>query len=112
VGNVWEGNRDLLLHEQRDILQPTLYADHPYSWYLSDSWGGRIWNFGNVLKSPVPNDDEVFTSGISQNIANFNQRWTWIENHILPKWKEFESNVSNKPLLMQSLKEVCPTINY
>lgn len=110
-GNIWEGNRDLLLHEQRDILQPTLYANHPYSWYLSDSWGGILMNWGNVLKSPVPNDPDVFTSGITQNIANFHQRWLWIENHILPKWKEFESNASNKPILIQSLKEACPTIN-
>ena len=111
MGNVWEGNRDLLLHEQRDVLQPTLYANHPYSWYLSDTWGGIILNWGNVLKSPVPNDDTEFTSGINQNIANFNQRWKWIENHILPKWKEFESNSANKPILMQSLKNVCPTID-
>lgn len=110
MGKVWEGNRDLLLHEQRYILQPLLYNSHPLTWYLSDSWGGILVNWGNVLESPVPNDDSVFPSGLDRNIANFNQRWTWIENHILPEWRKFENKPSNKPLLMQSLRESCPSI--
>jgi len=107
-GDVWEGNQMLLFHEQRNILQNMIYANHSELWWTVDSWAGIVVRLGNSLTSPVPGDPTVFPSG--KNIANFDDRWKWIEYEILPSWKSFESNVGNKPILLKALQEACPAL--
>lgn len=110
-GGEWQGNKKLLYHEQKDVLQPILYSNHPISWWGADTWGGILINWGNVLKSPVPGDSQTFDSGLTKSIGNFEDRWHWIENHILPKWEEFEENKANKGALMKALQNVCPALS-
>lgn len=107
--DVWGGNRDLLLHEQKNVLQPNLYDDNFWFWYGADTEFGKLINGKNVLSSPVPNDTTYFPSGILRNIASFDQRWNWIDNHILPKWKEYEENEENQEELLDEFKKICPT---
>ncbi|MEZ4883557.1 MAG: hypothetical protein R3E32_02380 [Chitinophagales bacterium] len=104
-GDVWEGNKDLLFYEQSQILQPIMYSPYSSIWWTLDS--DLITFFkGNLLTSPVPGDNQEFPG---DNIANFEERWKWIETHILPEWKKFEENPNNQSVLMKSLKEACPS---
>jgi hypothetical protein len=104
-GNVWEGNSDLLYYEQKNILQPALYAGNNREtfWWWIDSWIAKAVK-GNVLVSPVPGHNGVFPG---DNISNFDERWKWIKEDIMPAWEKFESNPENNARLREALHKVC-----
>jgi hypothetical protein len=104
-GNVWEGNSDLLYYEQKNILQPALYAGNNREtfWWWIDSWIAKAVK-GNVLVSPVPGHNGVFPG---DNISNFDERWKWIKEDIMPAWEKFESNPENNARLREALRKVC-----
>ncbi|MEO0581107.1 MAG: vWA domain-containing protein [Bacteroidota bacterium] len=95
---VWEGNRDLLYHEQLNVLQALLYDPHPIMW----SW---IEGFG-LLESPVPGHTNEFDTG-RREIDRFIDRWNWIESDILPAWRAFESNSLNETVLTAEFNKYC-----
>lgn len=105
-GNVWEGNLALLYHEQKNVLQPKMYAQHGEAWGawdLMNSIGARFF-LGKLIVSTVPDDGGEFPG---DNIANFEERWKWIEEYIMPSWERFETNPANKAKLLEALREVC-----
>jgi hypothetical protein len=104
-GNVWEGNLDLLYYEQKNILQPALYAGNNREtfWWWIDSWIAKAVK-GNILVSPVPGESSVFPGN---NISNFEERWNWIKDDIMPAWEKFESNPENNARLREALHKVC-----
>lgn len=106
-GNSWQGNLDLLHHEQKYVLQPIMY-DGPaqrVKWWLADTKLAEYVN-GRILVSPIPGRDTSFPGN---NIANFEERWNWIENVIWPEWREYESNIENQEKLMNELRKACPS---
>jgi hypothetical protein len=105
-GDVWQGNLELLYHEQKEILQPLLYDNHKKMWWTVDSWMGIVAKMGNMLVSPVPGHSESFPGN---NIANFQERWKWIAESIIPAWKAFETDPANGPSLMKAIREACPS---
>lgn len=104
-GNVWEGNEELFYHEQKNILQ-SMYDKNEYIWDFLDNLD--VLDKTSLLNSPIPGDTGKFTN---EDISKFEERWQWIKQDILPKWKQFETNPQNEPTLMQSLLKACPTIS-
>lgn len=94
---VWDGNKDLLYHEQLNVLQSVIYTPFPNTWDAIDVAG--------CLISPVPGHSDEFPDG--GNIDQFNQRWRWIETSILPAWRAFETNPNNESLLRTEHLKYC-----
>ncbi len=107
VGDVWGGNLDLLYHEQKNILQPALYAGvtKVFFWTMIDSEVGKLIQGENILVSPVPGDDSEFPG---KNISDFEQRWGWIKAVVMPHWQVFETDPTNAAELRAALQKVCP----
>lgn len=75
---VWAGNTDLLYFEQKDVLQPAVYAGNPELWKRLSGWIG----------SPIPGQYETFEAFAPRdNLGIFEQRWRWIEHSMLPRWR-------------------------
>jgi|GEM_PF-932391 len=92
---VWEGNRDLLLHEQQNVLQDLIYTPHASMWSAIQTYDELPNVFTDkILVSPVPNHEVVFPS--NRSIENFWHRWNWIEDVILPAWEKYEMNPIHK----------------
>ena len=103
---IWQGNLDLLYHEQKDILQAMYNKDPNQWWIISQPCRTNQTKGACILNSPVPNDTQVFPH---DDISVFEQRWQWIKEQIIPKWREFETNGENKDTLIKRLKEICPS---
>jgi hypothetical protein len=76
---VWQGNTTLLHFEQKQVLQPVVYDRNQALWQEIAGW----------VPSPIPGHREAFedfTRG--GNIADFAQRWAWIEQSMLPCWRK------------------------
>ncbi len=108
---IFEGNRDLLYHEQLNVLQPILYDPHPNWWGFLGTYTG-VFNLFDLaplgygtLVSPVPGHGEGFP--FSSNIDEFRDRWRWLETSILPEWKEFESDPNNASILKAEHQTYC-----
>ena len=85
---IYDGNIMLLKYEQQQILQPKVFDP------LNGTPGLGIL-LGAVAGSPWGGKSaEQFQRGI--NIANFDQRWNWMVNSLMPDWKEYRSNPDNK----------------
>ncbi|MEO1382654.1 MAG: hypothetical protein AAFV78_05450, partial [Bacteroidota bacterium] len=95
---IWEGNRDLLYHEQLNVVQVPLYDPHPIMWSWIEAFG--------LLESPVPGHDNEFDTD-RREIDRFIDRWNWIENDILPAWRAFESNPLNETVLTAAFNKYC-----
>lgn len=100
---VWEANIEILWHEQSEVVQPlfdrlssffsramTFFASFDYRInHHQTSWKTRsrfilfmIFNGFNMIREnwEIP------------QVTNLDQRWHWISNDILKKWKAVESN--------------------
>lgn len=97
--NIYEGNKDLLYHEQRNILQEILYTPHPVAW-------SNIQNETDKVMSPVPGRNDTLVAG--KRIDVFNHRWEWLENTILPDWRIYERNEANAANLKTLHQLYCP----
>lgn len=103
---IWEGNICLLRHEQVDVLQPI---------FDMLSAGGRITaSFGSELdfSGALFSDSRYRTSFSSfhgyvetlvglKSVANQQDRWTWVEQSVIPSWQAAERQMSTQ----------CPTRN-
>lgn len=78
---VAEGNKELLYREQREVLQP-IYDK------ISRMPNGDVFTeaVSAVTTSPVP-DGQAF-SDHGGNVANFDDRWDWIEKDMFPKYQK------------------------
>lgn len=93
---IWAGNRDMLHFEQQVIAQP-MYDRNPEMWdilsrngYEYGDWPiiGPFVEFPSVVDNGITFHDYIKNG----NVGNFNDRWDWMENSILPEWKELEAN--------------------
>lgn len=111
--NVWEdiasgnqarierGNEALLLREQRDILTPYYNQINSHG-FLGIEGKAMSVALSLLAESPVPGGRafrdvvhrEVFgiDTGIPGDITNFNDRWEWIKNDMLPRWQAMNRN--------------------
>jgi len=75
---IWAGNRGLLYYEQQQVLQPAVYDCDPDLWKALSGW----------ILSPIPGHAETIESfAPGANIGVFDDRWAWIEQRMLPRWK-------------------------
>ena len=74
----WRGNLDILKYEQEFVLQPKMYDDSKTLFWIADT-DIRLWFVDNPFKSPVPGHEETFPGN---NIANFDERWKWVESGV------------------------------
>jgi hypothetical protein len=74
-------NHDLLFREQWVVLQP-LWNDVGFHTGIPIGW---------MARSPLPNGVSFadFTGAIFESIADFNTRWPWLRDDMLPKWLAF-----------------------
>jgi hypothetical protein len=91
---VWEGNQLLLLHEQAFVLDESTYAPHPKLWSaLSSSVLVRL--LGG-FRSPIPGHgvsfQEMMGSGGILDLGNFDSRWRWIREQLLPAWRALDGS--------------------
>jgi hypothetical protein len=101
---IWEGNVQLLEHEQRAVVQPNFDR-------LSCAFA-RLFSMGSTLSFEVHGfrqERAYFTSfylysltrGIAQalrahawpRITRFDDRWRWIEASIVPRFRRFDADV-------------------
>ncbi|HJZ46113.1 MAG TPA: hypothetical protein VKE41_03065 [Roseiflexaceae bacterium] len=76
---IWEGNRGLLHYEQKQVLQPAVYDGKRELWKALSGW----------IMSPIPGHAETIEAfAPGANIGVFDDRWAWIEQRMLPRWKE------------------------
>ena len=108
---IFEGNRDILYHEQLNVLQPILYDPHPNWWEFLENYTNLLdlaylapFIYGTLV-SPVPGHNEAFPYS---NIDVFRDRWRWLEESVLPEWKEFESDPTNTATLRAEHQKDCP----
>lgn len=102
--NVYEGNKDLLYHEQKNILQQILYTPHPTAW--SNIQYPPLGLAETRVVSPVPGKDDKMPEGTKIDV--FNDRWAWLENTILPDWRIYERNSDNVDELKSIHEGYCP----
>jgi hypothetical protein len=87
---VWAANKGLLRHEQEVVLQDGVYTDHAEMFEdMSSAWAVDIAGFA----SPIPGDDSDFEDYVEDgNIADFDDRWRWIEDQMLPAYQDRDGN--------------------
>ncbi|MDP9315112.1 MAG: hypothetical protein M3R24_30320 [Chloroflexota bacterium] len=75
---IWAGNAGLLYFEQKEVLQPAVYDQHLPIWQVVSAW----------INSPILGHYESITSFLQgANLGDFQTRWQWIEQSMLPRWK-------------------------
>jgi hypothetical protein len=92
---VWRGNTTLLYFEQKEVLQPAVYDRNRALWKEIAGW----------VPSPIPSHRETFEDfSRGGNIGDFAQRWAWIEQSMLPCWRELATERPERvKRLLQSL---------
>jgi hypothetical protein len=51
----------------------------------------------SILKSPIPGHDITFKEFVpGGNLGNFDERWKWIDNSMLPAWKKLGNDDAGK----------------
>jgi len=92
---IWEGNKGLLKEEQQ-FVQDLIYDESPESRAAFKFLSGPMNVMG--VTSPVPDGtkfgDHRKGKGGGNDVGNFEQRWKWIEDDMLPEYQKFESNSS------------------
>lgn len=90
---VWDGNETLLRVEQERTLQP-VYDDNERAFQRLSS-GPIAWV--QPLESPIPGDDVNFQDHVpGGSIADFDDRWTWISEQMLPAWRSSEPDLEDE----------------
>ncbi len=89
---VWEGNKGLLRYEQEVTLQQGVYDP---SRRIYQRLSSEITGLVQPLTSPIPGDPVTFQEFVpGGDIGDFNDRWRWIEDSMLPAWRERESGLT------------------
>jgi hypothetical protein len=75
---IWAGNAALLYFEQKEVLQAAVYDQHLTIWQEVSGW----------INSPILGHYESIIDFLQGgNIGDFQTRWQWIEQSMLPRWK-------------------------
>jgi hypothetical protein len=92
---IWGGNKGLLKEEQT-FIQKQVYDDSPEAHAAFKFLSGPMNVMG--VTSPIPGgttfDQHRKGMGGGDDVANFDQRWDWIEGHMLPEYQKFEGDPS------------------
>lgn len=102
---IWEANTEILWHEQSEVVQPlfnklsgffssvmTFFASFDYKInHHQTTWRTRS-RF--ILFMLVNGFSLIKKNGLLPEVTNLEQRWYWISNDILKKWKIVESDVN------------------
>jgi hypothetical protein len=96
----WEGNRTLLMREQSEILPPGYEK-------IQDMWGGGAIasQITANTTSPIPGGAPFAQLYPQGNVTEFKDRWTWIDNNMLPDYKNLGDDYTKK-LVNQPLEEL------
>ncbi len=95
---IWDGNQDLLFHEQKIILQPgydrmSLAFEDVLAVVASMDFNVDVLNYDPkkvtvfTLFLTVFGTMVLLQTGLLPHIANFTQRWFWVSRSILPMWR-------------------------
>jgi hypothetical protein len=87
-----EGTRRLAEREQKYILQPAFNR-------VIDSiiGGGLDWFYSWHSENPIDPDGVGFSKKYPKGkITNFDDRWRWVENDILPQWQAMDETERNR----------------
>jgi len=100
---VWEANIEILWHEQSEVVQPLFdrlsnFFSRAMTFFASFDY--RINHHQTSWKTRSRFISFMFFSGFNMiqgnwgipQVTNLDQRWHWISNDILKKWKAVESN--------------------
>jgi hypothetical protein len=92
---VWAGNTELLHFEQKHVLQPQVYDQNQPLWREVSAW----------IPSPIPGHREIFADFVpGGNIGAFAERWRWITDSMLPRWRELsDTQPARVKHMLQSL---------
>ena len=92
---IWAGNTELLHFEQKHVLQPQVYDRNQSLWREVSAW----------IPSPIPGHHEIFADfAPGGNIGAFAERWRWITDSMLPRWRELsDTQPARTKRLLQSL---------
>jgi hypothetical protein len=92
---VWAGNTELLHFEQKHVLQPQVYDRNQSLWREVSAW----------IPSPIPGHHEIFADfAPGGNIGAFAERWRWITDSMLPRWRELsDTQPARAKRMLQSL---------
>jgi RHS repeat-associated protein len=106
---IWKGNSMLLQYEQRETLQ-RYYNQHQQAIkWMSNKGNVENWPLVGmpVFASPIPGDSVTFYQfNPTGNLANFDDRWRWIEESISPAWRKLsEQNPRHVMTLIDRLIE-------
>lgn len=95
AAKIWEGNRLLLYHEQRNVIQPLVEKVGPaFRIFLSVTT--QI-DFGMPDGRPDFRTYTAFQKFMSKKLRplaqfnNFTDRWQWIEESVLETWKQVDA---------------------
>jgi hypothetical protein len=104
AGRVWHGNELLLKYEQYYTLQP-YYDKYPST--------ADVLSF--ALISPLPDQIALFKWDFpGGSVRDFNNRWTWISQRLLPWWKKLDEggDLQTRILLFAMGSTAKPMICY
>jgi hypothetical protein len=103
----WEGNKTLLMREQSQILPPDYER-------IQDMWGGGSITdkISENTVSPIPGGAPFQSLYPDGDVTDFKDRWTWIEDHMLPEYKalgdEYTRALVSQPLDQLAKREFAP----
>jgi hypothetical protein len=90
---IWAGNKGLLKQEQKFVGEQ-VYDDSPEAHAAFKFLSGPLNVMG--VTSPVPGGttfgEHRKGMGGGDDVANFDQRWKWIEDQMLPEYQKFEGD--------------------
>ena len=106
VANIWEGNRLLLHHEQRNVIQPFIERMRPtFSVFMTVM---TQVDFGMPDFRPNFSTYTAFQKFMTAKLkpraqfTNFDDRWFWIENSVLATWKQVDAGDAALPAKLEA----------
>lgn len=76
---IWRGNILLLELEQDRTLQGGVYREYPRTAAGMSKWF--------TINSPIPGGPSFQSFVPGGNIGNFNDRWKWVSEALVPEWR-------------------------
>jgi hypothetical protein len=91
---IWVGNARLLRFEQQFTLQEGVYDHHRRTF---DRLSSEVTGLVAPLESPIPGDTVTFQDHHAWgDLGDFEDRWSWIDESILPAWREHEPSLQEE----------------
>jgi hypothetical protein len=106
---IWEGNVQLLRHEQINTLQPIFDAISPQGRIIVSfgselDFSGATQNHQNAKASFSTYSGYFETLAGIKSVTDAEHRWQWIEKDVLPAWEKVDCTYSEDSLLKMQLE--------